>query len=93
MGVTPEGFARLTKIILELANQTCEGKTLFILEGGYHLQGLRDSVKAVLLELLGESDLFKGRSVLEEKIESGDVDSIIQRVKETHKPYWPSLSR
>ena len=93
MGVTSEGFARLAKIILELANQTCEGKALFILEGGYHLQGLRDSVKAVLLELLGESDLFRGRSVLEEKIESGNVDSIIQRVKETHAPYWPSLSK
>lgn len=93
MKVTPAGFARLAKIILELANQTCAGKALFILEGGYHLQGLRDSVKAVLLELLGESDLFKDRSILEEKVDSSGVASIIQRVKETHKPYWPSISK
>jgi acetoin utilization deacetylase AcuC-like enzyme len=92
MGVTPAGFARLTKIIMELAKQACEGKTLFILEGGYHLDGLRDSVEAVFLELLEDSDRFAGRPFLEEKIESSAIDPVINRVRAAHKDYWPCLS-
>jgi len=91
MKVTPKGFARLTKIIMELAELVCKGRVLVILEGGYHLEGLRDSVKAVLLELTGESDLFKGRSILEEKIVSNKIDSIISRVKSVHRGYWQNL--
>lgn len=91
MKVTPKGFARLAKIILELADRICDGKVLFILEGGYNLNGLRDSVKAVLLELLGESDLFKGRSLLDEKIDTTVISSIIKQVKTTIKPFWPDL--
>ena len=91
MDVTPEGFALLTKIIMELAKLTCEGKVLFTLEGGYNLEGLRDSVKKVFLELLEDSDLFAGRSVLEEKIESSNIDTVINQVKTTHKAYWPNL--
>lgn len=91
MKVTPEGFARLAKIILELADKTCEGKALFILEGGYSLKGLRDSVKAVLLELLGESGLFKGSSLLDEKIDTTVISSKIKQVKAAIKPFWPGL--
>jgi acetoin utilization deacetylase AcuC-like enzyme len=91
MRVTPEGFARLTKIILELAKITCGGKILITLEGGYHLEGLRDSVKAVLLELREETSLFKNKSVLEKKIKSTSVDSVIKRVKTTHQTYWSNL--
>ena len=92
MHVTPKGYAKMTKIILELANRVCEGKALFILEGGYHLEGLRDSVKAVLLELIGESDLSGGKSILDEHIDSSNVDSIIKKVKAEHRNYWKSLS-
>ena len=92
MKVTPKGFALLTKIILELAETVCKGNLLFILEGGYHLDGLRDSVKAVLLELSGNSSLFANKSVLEENIAKNSVDTIIDQVKNQYKNYWKSLA-
>ncbi len=92
MNVTPDGFALLAKIILELAEKVCEGKVLFLLEGGYNLEGLRDSVKGVLLELLGgENSLFNETAVLEENIEKSSVDRIIDQVKEKCKDYWKTL--
>jgi len=92
MHVTPYGFAKMTKIILELANRVCEGKALFILEGGYNLDGLKNSVKAVLLELIGDSDLFKDKLFLDEHIESPNLDSILTKVKTHHQNYWKTLS-
>ena len=55
MRVTPEGFACLTRILLNLADECCGGRLVMVLEGGYHIQGLTKSVRAVLLELLGET--------------------------------------
>ncbi len=53
MRVTPEGFAGMTRSILDIADRCCGGKVVMTLEGGYGLEGLRDSVRAVLRELAG----------------------------------------
>ena len=91
MQVTPEGFANLAKIILEFAQATCKGKVVFVLEGGYHLEGLRDSAREVLKTMRGEI-LAGGR---DEKIgKQADpriIDPILKKVKETQKPFWKNL--
>ena len=46
MKVTPEGFAELTHIIKELAEQYCQGRLVTVLEGGYNLESLAASVEA-----------------------------------------------
>ena len=51
MNVTPAGFAGLTRTIMNLADECCDGKMVITLEGGYHINGQMDSVKAVLQEL------------------------------------------
>jgi len=87
MQVTPEGFASLTRILLDSAQELCQGKLAMTLEGGYSLEGLRDSVKRVLRELAGESI-----SELKMQKSSGIIDSVIERVKENHKEYWHCFS-
>jgi acetoin utilization deacetylase AcuC-like enzyme len=91
MQVTPEGFANLAKIVLEIAKETCKGKVVFVLEGGYHLDGLRDSVKEVLKAMRGDI-LAGGR---DENIRKGAdhrmIDAIIKKVKEAQKPFWKNL--
>jgi acetoin utilization deacetylase AcuC-like enzyme len=51
MNVTPEGFAGIAKTLHSLANKHCDGKIIFVLEGGYHLLGLQLSVLRVLDEV------------------------------------------
>ncbi len=46
MKVTAQGFAELTHIVKAIAEKCCEGRLVSILEGGYHLDGLADSVEA-----------------------------------------------
>jgi len=51
MDVSPKGFAGIARTILNLADKVCDGKVIFVLEGGYHLDGLRRCVLNVLDEL------------------------------------------
>ncbi len=49
--VTDDGYARLTRLCMDLADRYCEGKIVSVLEGGYNPRGLADSVVAHLRTL------------------------------------------
>jgi acetoin utilization deacetylase AcuC-like enzyme len=89
MRLTPGGFAGLTRSIMEIATKCCGGKVVITLEGGYDLTGLRDSVEAVLKELVGLTETNK-----EEIIPRGDrgkVEYALQQVVAAHGQFWKSL--
>jgi len=46
MRVTAQGFADLTRVVTDIAEECCSGRIVSVLEGGYHLQGLATSVAA-----------------------------------------------
>jgi acetoin utilization deacetylase AcuC-like enzyme len=46
MKLTPAGYAALTRIVKEIAEGTCHGRLVSILEGGYNLDALAASVEA-----------------------------------------------
>ncbi len=51
MEVTPEGFAEMTRIVKEIAEESCYGRLVSVLEGGYSFPGLAKSVEAHILAL------------------------------------------
>ena len=46
--MTTEGFGRLTKALVGLADEVCEGRVVLVTEGGYDLKALASSLKAVI---------------------------------------------
>lgn len=44
--ITPAGFAAITRIVTQLAKELCQGRLVSVLEGGYRLDGLAESVVA-----------------------------------------------
>jgi acetoin utilization deacetylase AcuC-like enzyme len=46
--MTTEGFRRLTKALVGLADEVCEGRVVLVSEGGYDLEALADSLGAVI---------------------------------------------
>jgi acetoin utilization deacetylase AcuC-like enzyme len=44
--VTPSGFAAVARVVVDLANELCQGRVVSVLEGGYRLDGLAQSVTA-----------------------------------------------
>ncbi len=53
MSVGPAGYSYMTRSLVQLAEEVCDGRILVTLEGGYNLKGQRDGALAVLSELLG----------------------------------------
>ena len=90
MAVTEQGYACMTKQVVDLAAETCEGKVLVALEGGYNLRGLRDGVLAVLGELSGNSKC-PGKvddTVLQSIVEAEREVPVIEKVRNIAKRYW-----
>ncbi|GJL53578.1 MAG: acetoin utilization protein [Nitrospirales bacterium] len=52
MNLTETGYADLTRIVLDIAAHHAAGRVISCLEGGYHLQGLAQSVDQHLLTML-----------------------------------------
>jgi acetoin utilization deacetylase AcuC-like enzyme len=53
MKVTTAGFAEMTTLVREIAEECCAGRLVSVLEGGYDLDALADSVSAHLAVLQG----------------------------------------
>ena len=54
LGLESEDFADLTRLVIDGARQFAQGRIVSLLEGGYHLQALPESVDAHLTTLLEE---------------------------------------
>ena len=52
--ITAAGFATLTDMMLELAEETASGRVVSALESGYSLEGGPESVVAHVKQLAGE---------------------------------------
>ena len=46
MAVTSSGYARMTRIVKQMAEAHCRGRLVSVLEGGYNLAALAESVEA-----------------------------------------------
>ncbi len=53
LNLQTEDFAWVTRKLMEVADGCAGGRIVSVLEGGYDLQGLRESVNAHVLALMG----------------------------------------
>jgi acetoin utilization deacetylase AcuC-like enzyme len=91
MRMTEEGYARLTDITMDIARTTCGGKIIIALEGGYDLDGLATSVKAVLRQLRGDSLVDRAEF---QRLESSGYEKIkdgLEKLRGHYKRYWKDL--
>ncbi len=89
MRVTPRGYAALTRSLMEVASACCEGRLVMTLEGGYDVEGERDAIKEVLMEM---ADFSHARP--DEVAATTDrqfLEVITQYVREAHRSFWKSL--
>jgi acetoin utilization deacetylase AcuC-like enzyme len=77
------GYAHLTRELVRMARQLCNGKIIFVMEGGYHREALANGVLNVAHELLGDektSDpLGPGRD------REPDVSDLLAHIRQTHR--------
>jgi acetoin utilization deacetylase AcuC-like enzyme len=84
MEVTGDGFGNLAAIVRAIAEDTCGGKMLITLEGGYNPDGLREGVRSVLQALTGPAWTVP-------VMDSPAAEKVIQSIIARQKKYWMSL--
>jgi acetoin utilization deacetylase AcuC-like enzyme len=84
MKVTGDGFGGLASLIRDIAEQTCGGKVLLALEGGYNPEGLREGARAVLNAFMKPHEPIAASAM-------PAADRVIQSVISHQKQYWKSL--
>jgi len=83
MRVSVKAFAQMVMILKELAAELCQGRLVFTLEGGYNLQVVTSSIKAVF-------DVFLGNSEIDDPLGEAEVrkpegfDEHIEAIKRIH---------
>ncbi|MCH8345196.1 MAG: histone deacetylase [Planctomycetes bacterium] len=82
MAVTEDGFAALCATVCDLAHRHAQGRLVLVLEGGYDLPALADSVHACIGVLGGSPHPQPPQP-------DHAAGTVIEQVRDAHKRYWP----
>jgi len=90
MNVSEEGYALITCMLKQLAGEVCRGRIIFVLEGGYSLEGIRRCGRRVFQELADIPTLPPDKI---ERVHSEKAASLpeLKKAIEVHRKFWPSL--
>ena len=82
MDLSEQGFASMAGLMRKLADELCDGRIAYVLEGGYALSGVREGATAVLESLVSEAS---PEPPTPDRLEAGSVlPGIIDRVAQVH---------
>jgi acetoin utilization deacetylase AcuC-like enzyme len=83
IGLTLEGYAKLCRDLISLAEEVCQGRIVFSLEGGYNLDVLAPGVGNLFRTLLGLTDTDDpiGISPWQEP----DISKLLSELKRIHR--------
>jgi acetoin utilization deacetylase AcuC-like enzyme len=91
MRATPEGYALMSALLVDIAEQVCEGRILFILEGGYSIKGIQECGLYLLQELCNLSPV--GRNKLNQIITNPRPKlAALKKAIQIQQRFWPTLS-
>jgi acetoin utilization deacetylase AcuC-like enzyme len=85
MQVSVSGFARLVEITKTLADMLCQGRMVFTLEGGYHLEAMPLAIGATLDILRGNNQISDPLGKQEARSRPINFDNFIKMAKEIHQ--------
>jgi acetoin utilization deacetylase AcuC-like enzyme len=83
MGVTEKGFAMMARMLLRLAEQYAGKRIAFLLEGGYDLAALRNSVFAVLEAMQSEKNDHSDLS----QPASNKLEPLLRAIRQVREKY------
>jgi len=81
LGLSTAGYLMLAKKAMQLADEYCDGKIVFVLEGGYDPMNVANGAEAVFVALTG-----KGESVVNDPnpYQEPDCESRIDEIRKWH---------
>jgi acetoin utilization deacetylase AcuC-like enzyme len=81
MAVSDEGFAQMMGIVSEIAQKSADGRLALVLEGGYDLCALAESVRACL-------EVARGVTAPEAGCATAEGEAALRRAQEVQRAFW-----
>lgn len=81
-GLSLTGYARICRYLIEMANQLCQGRILFVLEGGYELRVLSLGILNNIYALLGKDEIRDPIGPMAEN--ENDVTDLLAQLRQRH---------
>lgn len=90
MNGTSEGYAMMTFFLKEIADRVCDGRLIYVLEGGYNAMCVQECTLRTVQELSDTVTLDADRM---ERIRSNDPRKVpaLRRAIDVHQKQWKSL--
>ncbi|HLU11320.1 MAG TPA: histone deacetylase [Oceanobacillus sp.] len=83
MRLSLTGYAHLGSTLIQIADQHCDGKIVFVMEGGYNLDALADGICNVARLLLGEP-IEDPLGPPDDPRREPDISALIQQIRQVH---------
>jgi acetoin utilization deacetylase AcuC-like enzyme/nucleotide-binding universal stress UspA family protein len=90
MKVTSRGFGPITASIMDIAEEN-RSMLVFVLEGGYHITALKDSVETVLRVLCGAA--MPGYTAVAAAADPKKLNPVMHRCRHVHGAYWKEVAQ
>lgn len=84
-GLSLTGYAGIARMLVEMAEALCDGRLLFVLEGGYHIDALSYGILNTFYALLGQDQLQDPLGAMPQN--ETDVTELLHQLKERHLIY------
>ncbi|MCB8982466.1 MAG: histone deacetylase [Ardenticatenaceae bacterium] len=81
-GLSLKGYANICRYLVQMAGDLCNGRILFILEGGYELQVLNSGILNTVYTLLGRDEVKDDIGPMPQAEQ--DVTDLLQQLKDRH---------
>lgn len=85
MRLSLHGYASMTRALMEFAQTACQGRIIFVMEGGYHLESLSHGVANIARILLGDTAIVDPLGPPGDGMPEPDVQPLITRLRTVHK--------
>ncbi|MDD5127495.1 MAG: histone deacetylase [Dehalococcoidales bacterium] len=84
MQMTVTGFARMAGVIKRLAEELCNGRMVFTLEGGYHMEAQAAAIAATFQMMLGETSITDPLGPSRRTLTPPDLTTVIKEIRALH---------
>ncbi len=84
MVLSVSGYAQLNRMLIDLADELCDGRLVYVLEGGYNLEALGACVVAGLRQLLGRTPGPDPIGEVDSPEPLPEIDRVIETLQARH---------
>ncbi|WP_455368397.1 histone deacetylase family protein [[Eubacterium] cellulosolvens] len=88
---TNQNYIKMTKRIMEIAESVCERRLTMVLEGGYNLTALSETISGIIMTMAGINQFNILESTPKEVEVDKEVESRIEQLKIILKNYWKTF--